>query len=491
MSHCSPTSSTTCVTSGRRTSWRRPDSGERRWTIDSNWNCHFYSFLLWKSGSGFSEIVFVIGNRHMYSTERFILFADTICFDMSAKAALHIIAGQLNEERDRCNSKLPESSLSWYKDLFLQDQIKQLRDVFMMIDGNGDGPLLRAVDCEICRICLVLCVHRFAEVFGTVSARLIWHLCKRHRCRQNRDKSANPWPNFIRSSQFILFTLAPSVHSKRCNFDIWRPGVDRIGLISKLVFVYQCLWPCMVRESIVTNTSTQSFQASHTHLQKALDTSQAQLIGRSSTPLDRRLVDASTLDMVWEVWRSLSQNQIESGCNEWLSLIPCRCWPYPQALDHADDGAVEWLWGFLTVNELKEGLAKCHTQGMAKKIEFPTSCNFESVQNQAVLNSFQGSRLNSHTYLFGCWLLQDCVYLQSTSWQWPCKILWALGMTPGLLFGKGLGGTHQVQLCHWGLASKIFLKICCRSWRTVRLDLGMSTQLQGQPNLKTVDVSKT
>ncbi|CAK9095627.1 unnamed protein product, partial [Durusdinium trenchii] len=32
------------------------------------------------------------------------------------KAALHIIAGQLNE-----------------------DQIKQLRDVFMMIDGNGDG----------------------------------------------------------------------------------------------------------------------------------------------------------------------------------------------------------------------------------------------------------------------------------------------------------------------------------------------------------------
>ena len=98
---------------------------------------------------------------------------DTICFDVSAKAALHIIAGQLNEERDWCNSKLPESSLSWYKDLFLQDQIKQLRDVFMMIDGNGDGPLLRAVDCEICRICLVLCVHRFAEVFGTVSARLI------------------------------------------------------------------------------------------------------------------------------------------------------------------------------------------------------------------------------------------------------------------------------------------------------------------------------
>ena len=95
---------------------------------------------------------------------------DTICFDVSAKAALHIIAGQLNEERDWCNSKLPESSLSWYKDLFLQDQIKQLRDVFMMIDGNGDGPLLRAVDCEICRICLVLCVHRFAEVFGTVSA---------------------------------------------------------------------------------------------------------------------------------------------------------------------------------------------------------------------------------------------------------------------------------------------------------------------------------
>ena len=36
---------------------------------------------------------------------------DTICF-VSAKAALHIIAGQLNEERDLCNSKLPESSLS-------------------------------------------------------------------------------------------------------------------------------------------------------------------------------------------------------------------------------------------------------------------------------------------------------------------------------------------------------------------------------------------
>lgn len=125
---------------------------------------------------------------------------------------------------------------------------------------------------------------------------------------------------------------------------------------------------------------------------------------------------------------------------------------------------------------------------MAKKIEFPTRYNFESVQNQAVLNSLEDSRLTSHTYLFGCWLLQDCVYLQSTSWQWPCKILWALGMTPGLLFGKGLGGTHQVQLCHWGLASKIFLKICCRSWRTVRLDLGMSTQLQGQPNLKTDDV---
>ena len=28
MSHCSPTSSTTCVTSGRRTSWRRPDRRE-------------------------------------------------------------------------------------------------------------------------------------------------------------------------------------------------------------------------------------------------------------------------------------------------------------------------------------------------------------------------------------------------------------------------------------------------------------------------------
>lgn len=40
MSHCSPTSSTTCVTSGRRTSWRRPDR-ERRWTIDSNWNCQW------------------------------------------------------------------------------------------------------------------------------------------------------------------------------------------------------------------------------------------------------------------------------------------------------------------------------------------------------------------------------------------------------------------------------------------------------------------
>ena len=60
---------------------------------------------------GFQEAVFVIGRRHMYSTERFILF-DTICFDVSAKAALHIIAGQLNEERDLCNSKLPESSLS-------------------------------------------------------------------------------------------------------------------------------------------------------------------------------------------------------------------------------------------------------------------------------------------------------------------------------------------------------------------------------------------
>ncbi len=131
-----------------------------------------------------------------------------------------------------------------------------------MIDGNGDGTLLRAVDCEICRICLVYVCMGLQRCL--VFARPMWHLCKRHRCWQNRGKLANPCPNFIRSSQFDLFTLVPSVDSTQFNFKIWLAGVHWIGLISKLVFLYQYLWPCTVTGSIITNTSTKGFRASHT-----------------------------------------------------------------------------------------------------------------------------------------------------------------------------------------------------------------------------------
>lgn len=299
MSHCSPTSSTTCVTSGRRTSWRR----QRREEMDHRLQLKFlFIFTIEKWIRVFGNCVCDWQQAHVFNRTFNLLYTiwiSLILFVSTSPQRQHCIS-LLDSSMRRGIGATPNCQKALWvgiKTCFFRTKSSNFgmfswwSMVMAMALFSGQW-IVQSVEFAWFYVCIGLqrCL---------VFARLIWRLCKRHRCRQTRGKLANPWPNFIRSS----------VHSKRCNFDIWRPGVDWIGLISKLVSVYQCLWPCTVTRSIVTNTSTQIFQASHTHLQKALDTSQAQLIGRSSTPLDRRLVDTSTLDMVWRVRRSLSQNE--------------------------------------------------------------------------------------------------------------------------------------------------------------------------------------